>query len=74
VVAVEYFTKWIEVKPLTNVSSTSIKKLFRQNIICRYSVPKHITVDNAKYFDNAMLKDFCKQIGMKAAFASVHHP
>jgi hypothetical protein len=28
IVAVEYFTKWVEVKPLTNVTSTSIKKLF----------------------------------------------
>jgi hypothetical protein len=28
VVAVEYFTKWVEEKPLTNVSSTSIKKFF----------------------------------------------
>jgi hypothetical protein len=25
VVAVEYFTKWVEVKPLNNVSSASIK-------------------------------------------------
>jgi hypothetical protein len=58
VVAVEYFTKWIEVKPLTNVSSTSIKKFFGQNIICHYAIPRHITIDNAKYFDNAMLKDF----------------
>jgi hypothetical protein len=28
VVAVEYFTKWIEAKPLTNVTSASIKKFF----------------------------------------------
>jgi hypothetical protein len=28
VVVVEYFTKWIEVKPFTNVSSASIKKFF----------------------------------------------
>jgi hypothetical protein len=28
VVAVEYFTKWIEDKPLTNVSSATIKKFF----------------------------------------------
>jgi hypothetical protein len=28
VVAVEYFTKWIKAKPLTNVSSVSIKKFF----------------------------------------------
>jgi hypothetical protein len=31
-------------------------------------------VDNAKYFDNAMFKVFCHQIGTKDAFASVYHP
>jgi hypothetical protein len=74
VVAVEYFTKWIEAKPLTNVSSTTIKKFFWKNIICRYSVPRHITIDNAKYSNNAMFKEFYQQIGTKVAFASVYHP
>jgi hypothetical protein len=60
VVAVEYFTKWIEAKPLTNMSSTTIKKLFWHNIICRHGVPRHIIVDNAKYFDNAKFKEFCQ--------------
>jgi hypothetical protein len=58
VVAVEYFTKWVEAKPLMNVRSASIRKFFWQNIICRYGVPRHITVNNVKYFDNAMFKDF----------------
>jgi hypothetical protein len=34
----------------------------------------HITINNAKYFDNAMFKDFCHHIGTKVAFASVYHP
>jgi hypothetical protein len=74
VVVVEYFIKWIEAKPLTNVSSVMIKKFFWQNIICRYGVSRHITINNAKNFDNAMFKEFCQQIGMKVAFASVYHP
>jgi hypothetical protein len=73
-VVVEYFTKWVEVKPLTNASFASIKMFFWQNIICGYGIPRHITVDNTKYFDNATFKDFCHQIGMKVAFASVYHP
>jgi hypothetical protein len=28
IVVVEYFTKWIKVKPVTNISSTTIKKFF----------------------------------------------
>jgi hypothetical protein len=74
VVVVEYFTKWIEAKPLTNMSSTSIKKFFWQNIICQYGVPRQITVNNAKYFDNAMFKEFCQQIDTKVAFTSMYHP
>jgi hypothetical protein len=39
VIAVEYFTKWVEEKLLTNVSSATIKQFFWQNIICRYGYP-----------------------------------
>jgi len=35
-VAIEYFTKWIEAKPLINITSETIKKFFWQNIICRF--------------------------------------
>jgi hypothetical protein len=73
VIAIEYFTKWIEAKPLTDVSSTTIKRFFWQNIVCRYGVPRHIKVDT-KYFNNAMFKAFCQQIGTKVAFTSVYHP
>jgi hypothetical protein len=60
IVAVEYFMKLVEVKPITNVSTATIKNFFWQNIICRYDAPRHITVDNTKYFDSAMAKDFCQ--------------
>jgi hypothetical protein len=73
IVVVEYFTKRVEAKPLTNVSSASIRKFFWQNIIYCYGVTKHITVDNAKYFNSSMFKDFCQQIGTKVTFTSVYH-
>jgi hypothetical protein len=56
------------------VSSATIKKFFWRNIICQYGVPRHITVDNAKYFNNAMFKEFYQQISMQVAFTSVYHP
>jgi hypothetical protein len=65
IITVEYFTKWIEAKLLTNVSSATIKKFFWQSNLCRYVVLRHITVDNAKYFDNAMFKEFCQQLARR---------
>jgi hypothetical protein len=34
VVAVEYFTNWIEVKPLVNIAAAGLKRFFWHNIIC----------------------------------------
>jgi hypothetical protein len=73
-VAVEYFTKWIEAKPLVNIAAVGFKRFFWQNIICHFGVPRKITVDNGKQFDCHIFKDFCHHMGVKAAFASVYHP
>jgi hypothetical protein len=48
VVVVEYFTKWIEARPVATITSATIRKFFWQHIICRFSVPKELTVDNGK--------------------------
>jgi IS30 family transposase len=74
VVAVEYFSKWIEAKPLATITLATVQKLFWQNIVCRFGVPKAITVDNGTQFDAETFKDLCDQIDTKNHFASVRHP
>jgi hypothetical protein len=74
VVAVEYFSKWIEAKPLATITSVMVQKFFWQNIVCRFGVPKAITVDNGTQFDAEAFKDFCDRIGTKIHFASIRHP
>jgi hypothetical protein len=70
----KYFTKWIEAKPLVNIAASGLKRYFWQNIIWHFEVPRKITVDNTKQFDCHILKNFCLQMGVKAAFTSVYHP
>jgi hypothetical protein len=74
VVVVEYFSKWIEAKPLAMITSATVRKFFWQNIVCRFGVSKAITVDNRTQFDAETFKAFCDQIGTKINFASVRHP
>jgi hypothetical protein len=73
VVAVEYFCKWIEAKPLATITSVTVQKFFWQNIVCRFGMPKAITVDNGTQFDAETFKEFCDQIGPKIHFESVRH-
>jgi hypothetical protein len=74
VVAVKYFSKWIEAKPLATITSATVHKFFWQNIVCRFGVLKAITVDNGTQFDAETFKTFCRQIGTKIHFASARHP
>jgi hypothetical protein len=67
------FSKWIEAKPLATITSTTVQKFFWQNIVCRFGVPKAITVDNRTQFDAEAFREFCDQIGTKIHFASVRH-
>jgi transposase InsO family protein len=73
-VAVDYFTKWVEAKPLANIKATTIQKFFWQNIVCRVGVPRELTVDNGKQFDCYTFKEYCKTLGTHAKFSSVYHP
>jgi transposase InsO family protein len=74
VVPVEYFSKWIEAKSLATITSATVQKFFWRNIVCRFGVPKAITVDNGAQFGAKTFKDFCVQIGTKIHFALVRHP
>jgi hypothetical protein len=73
VVAVEYFSKWIEAKSLDTITSAIVHKFFRQNIVCRFGVLKAIMVDNGTQFDAETFKTFCDPISTKIHFASVRH-
>jgi ribonuclease HI len=64
VVAVEYFSKWIEAKPVQTITSRIIQKFFWKNIVCRFGVPYQLTVDNGKQFDCEEFRNFCFQLAV----------
>jgi transposase InsO family protein len=73
-VAIEYFTKWIQARAVSTITSKTAQKFFWQNIVCRFGVPSELIVDNGKQFDSQDFRDFCFSIGTKPVFASVYHP
>lgn len=59
VVAIEYFSKWIEAKALASITARTIQHFVWRNIICRFGVPRHLTMDNGRQFDSDSFKSFC---------------
>ena len=50
-VVTDYFTKWVETEPLTNIRDTNVKRFVWKNIVTRFSVPRVLILDNGLQFD-----------------------
>ncbi|GJU88528.1 reverse transcriptase domain-containing protein [Tanacetum coccineum] len=57
IVAINYFTKWIEAKPVATITGSQIKKFVWDNIVCRFGLPGEIISDNGKQFQDNPFKD-----------------
>lgn len=51
-VAMDYFTKWVEAEPLANIQDTDVKRFIWKNIVTRFGVPRVLVSDNGLQFDN----------------------
>jgi hypothetical protein len=58
-VAIDKFSKWIEVRPLNSIRSEQAVAFFT-NIIHRFGVPNSIITDNSTQFTGRKFLDFCK--------------
>ncbi|GKA49271.1 reverse transcriptase domain-containing protein [Tanacetum coccineum] len=65
IVAIDYFTKWIEAKAVATITDNQVKKFVWDNIVCRFGLPGEIISDNGKQFRDNPFKD-CLGEGIKA--------
>nr|GEW80851.1 reverse transcriptase domain-containing protein [Tanacetum cinerariifolium] len=74
IVVMDYFTKWIEAKPVATITDNHMKKLVWDNVVCRFGLPGKIISDNGKQFWDDPFKDWCEKLCIRQHFASVKHP
>nr|GFA26141.1 reverse transcriptase domain-containing protein [Tanacetum cinerariifolium] len=74
IVAMDYFTKWIEAKAVATITGGQMKKFVWDNIVCRFGIPREIISDNGKQFADNPFKDWCDKLNITQHFASVKHP
>jgi hypothetical protein len=52
-VAVDYFTKWVEAASYRELDSKKVARFIKENIFCRYGVPNEIISDHGSHFEGA---------------------
>ncbi|XP_040999461.1 uncharacterized protein LOC121245376 [Juglans microcarpa x Juglans regia] len=73
VVAVNYFTKWIETEARASISSRIITKFLWKSVVCRFSVPRSFISDNGRQFDYVHYWEWCVELGIEAKYSLSGH-
>jgi hypothetical protein len=72
-VAIDKFTKWIEVKPITCPKADRVLD-FLDELVHRYELPHRIITDLGSNFNNHQFWEYCENCGIDVRCVSVAHP
>lgn len=73
-VAIDYFTEWVEVTSCTNVTRQVIARFIKKEIICLYGVPNKIITNNGLNLDNKVMDELCDIFKIKHHNSSPYRP
>ena len=72
--AVDYFTKWVEVEALANIRDVDVKKFVWKNIITRFGMLDSLISDNGLQFDSKAFHEFCSDLEIKNRYSTPVYP
>ena len=73
-VAIDYFTKWVEAKLLAKITEAKLQDFIWKSIICRFGLSRTLITDNGRQFVGAKFAEFCEDLNIFHNFTSVAHP
>ncbi|KAK3011880.1 hypothetical protein RJ639_010541 [Escallonia herrerae] len=74
IVAIDYFTKWVEAEALALITERKCEDFFWRAVVCCFGIPSVLITDNGKQFDNLTFRAFCTNLSIEQRFTSVAHP
>ena len=70
----DYFTKWVEAKPLANIRDMDAKKFIWKNIITRFGVPHTLISDIGLQFDSKAFRRYCCDLRITNRYSTPAYP
>lgn len=73
-VAIDYFTKWVEAILMKHATSKVVTNFLMENIITRFGTPVQIIIDNGMCFRSEEFTKFYETYGITISYVSPYHP
>jgi len=73
-VAIDYFTKWVEAASYASVMRSVVVRFIKREIICRYGLPRKIIMDNDTNLNNKMIGEMCEEFKIQHHNSTPYKP
>ena len=73
-VAMDYFSKWIEAEAYASIKDRDVTRFIWKNIVCRFGIPKSIVSDNGPRFDSRVYRDFYQELKIRNLYSTPRYP
>ena len=73
-VGTDYFTKWVETKPLANIRDVDVKRFVWKNIVTRFGIPHTLISDNGLQFDSKAFRRYCYDLSIMNRYSTPAYP
>ncbi|XP_075660169.1 uncharacterized protein LOC142629993 [Castanea sativa] len=73
-VGTNYFKKWVEAEPLSNIRDLDAKKFVWKNIVTQFGIPYTLISDNRLQFDSKAFRRYCCELGIRNTYSTLVYP
>ncbi|XP_049414856.1 uncharacterized protein LOC125877669 [Solanum stenotomum] len=73
-VAIDYFTKWVEAASYKAVTKKVVADFVRNNLVCRFGIPESIITDNGANLNSHLIKEICEQFKITHRNSTAYRP
>ena len=73
-VAIDYFTKWMEAYPLPDQEATTVAEALVQGMFSRFGTPSELHSDQGRKFESQVFTAMCSQLGIRKTRTTPLHP
>eukprot|EP00253_Pinus_taeda_P001890 PITA_01890 len=74
IIAIDYFTKWVETMPTLNNSGETTALFFFNHVVAQFGVPKAIVIDHGSHFRNHMVAELAAKLGLSHDSSTPYYP
>ena len=73
-VAVDCFTRWVEVYAIRNQEATTVAQKLVDEMFCRFSPPEQLHSDQGRQFESDLVKEICELLQIRKTRTTPYHP